>query len=179
MRALLNRIRLQFNSDMNPELVLSADSININEIHELQKMADRDKQLVADIKPYRASRSLNSNAYLWVMLGKLAEKLHTSKDEVYLLMLERYGQYTHIVVKAEAVDRVIEQWRTVRNLGPIRVNGVLGVQLQCYFGSSTYNTAEMAALIDGVVSECKDVGIETLTPAEIEHMNREWDRREV
>lgn len=179
MRAILKKMRLQFNESMKPEIVLTPDSINMNELHELQKHIDKDKQLVMEIKTYRQQRSLNSNAYLWVMLGKLAEKLHTTKDELYLLMLERYGQFTHIVVKAEAVDRVMHEWRTVRNLGPIRINGVLGVQLQCYFGSSTYSTQEMAALIDGVVSECRDLGIETLPPQEIERMSAEWGRQGV
>lgn len=91
-------------------------------------------------------------------------------------MLERYGQFTHIVVRPEAVDRFVSEWRVVRNLGAIRVNGVYGVQLQCYFGSSTYDSREMAVLIDGVVSECRDIGIETLPPDEIACMNQEWGR---
>ena len=37
-------------------------------------------------------------------------------------------------------------------------------------GSSSYDTKEMARLIDGLVSECKEVGIETLPPDEVERM---------
>lgn len=46
--------------------------------------------------------------------------------------------------------------------------------MQCYKGSSLYNTKEMSLLIDGVVRECKELGIETETPDEIERMKQEW-----
>jgi hypothetical protein len=135
----------------------------------------KDKpDLVIEVKPYRKRRSLDANAYLWVLLGKLAEVLHTNKDEVYLIMLERYGVYTHLIVKPHVVDRIKQEWRTVRELGEVTVNGQTGIQLQCYFGSSTYNTKEMAVLLDGVVSEAKEHGIETATPDELANMKSRW-----
>jgi hypothetical protein len=134
-----------------------------------------EKKLTLDIRPYRQQRSLNANAYMWVLLDKLAGVLHTSKDELYLLMLERYGEFTHLIVKPEAVSRVRNEWRTSRIVGDVTVNGKPGVQIECYYGSSTYNTAEMAKLIDGVVSECREVGIETLPPDEVEALKALWE----
>lgn len=64
----------------------------------------------------------------------------------------------------------------MRELGEVTVNGKTGVQLQCYFGSSTYDAKEMSVLIDGVVSECKEMGIETMTPDEIARLKSEWGR---
>lgn len=132
------------------------------------------KRYAAELKEYRAKRSLDANAYLWVLLGKMAAVLGTDKDSVYLEMLERYGVYTHIVVRPELVERVRREWRTVRELGPVTVNGKTGVQLQCYFGSHSYDTKEMARLIDGVISECRDLEIETKTPAELDAMKEAW-----
>jgi hypothetical protein len=83
---------------------------------------------------------------------------------------------THIVVKPHMVDKVKQEWRTVRELGEVTVNGKTGMQLQCFFGSSTYNTKEMSVLIDGVVSECKELGIETMTPDELAGLKNEWGR---
>jgi len=37
-------------------------------------------------------------------------------------------------------------------------------------GSSAYDTQEMSVLIEGLVSECKELGIETLPPDEIKRM---------
>lgn len=91
------------------------------------------------------------------------------------MMLERYSRaFTHIIVKPDIVDRVKVEWRTVRELGEITVNGMTGIQLQCYFGSSTFDTKEMSVFIDGLVYECRQLGIETLPPEEIERMKQEW-----
>lgn len=123
---------------------------------------------------YREKRSLDANAYMWVLLQKMAEALKSSKDELYIEVLERYGVFTHIIVKPRAVERIKEEWRTVRDLGEVTVNGEKGIQLQCYFGSSTYDTKEMSVLIDGVISECKELDIETLPPDEIRIMKERW-----
>lgn len=135
----------------------------------------RDKLLNLTAKIHREKRSLDANAYAWVLMQKIAEAIHTDKWSVYLMMLERYSPvFTHIIVRPEAVERVKGEWRTVKVLGPIQVNGSSVIQLQCYFGSSTFDSKEMASFIDGIVSECKEMGIETLPPDEIERMRREW-----
>lgn len=135
----------------------------------------RDKMLNLTAKIHREKRSLDANAYAWVLMQKIAEAIHTDKWSVYLMMLERYSPvFTHIIVRPEAVERVMGEWRTVKVLGPIQVNGSSGIQLQCYFGSSTFDSKEMSSFIDGIVSECKEMGVETLPPDEIERMRREW-----
>lgn len=137
------------------------------------KLKDKEN-LDITIKQHREKRSLDANAYCWVLLQKLAEVLKTDKDSLYEDMICKYGVFTHIVVKPSMVERVKEEWRAVRELGEVTINGKTGIQLQCYFGSSTYNTKEMSVLIDGIVNECKDQGIETLTPEEIADMKRKW-----
>lgn len=135
-----------------------------------------DKTYTVEIKLKRKERSLNANAALWVLLGEMAEKLHTNKDELYLEMLSRYGVFTHIVVKPNVVDRVKGEWRTVRELGEVTVNGKTGVQLQCYFGSSTYDTQEFTRLLDGVISEAKEMGINLISDADKAIMLAEWGK---
>lgn len=130
----------------------------------------------AQIQQKRDKRSLNANAYAWVLMDRMAEVLRTDKDSVYLTMLERYGKCTYIIVIPEAAERVKQTWRTVRELGEVTVNGKAGIQLQCYYGSSTYDTKEMSRLIDGIVSECKDLGIETMTPEELARIKEEWGK---
>ena len=139
-----------------------------------QLEAISDKLLTITAKIFRNRRSKDANAYAWVLMQKIAEVLHTDKWSVYLSMLERYGVFTHIIVRPHVVDRVIEEWRTVKNLGKVTVVGQTGIQLQCYFGSSTYDTREMAVFINGIVSECHEMGIETASPEELERMKREW-----
>ena len=177
MKATADNIRLQFNEHDRPEITLSLHLSRrqaLETVAELKAVLEKGKQLSVTIEQHRKRRSLDSNAYLWVLLSKMAAVLNTTKDELYLIMLERYGVFTHIVVKPEVVERVKQEWRTVRELGEVTINGKTGIQLQCYFGSSTYNTKEMSVLIDGVVSECQELGIETLPPDELESLKALW-----
>lgn len=133
-----------------------------------------DKLLTITAKLFRNKRSRDANSYSWVLMQKIAEDQHTDKWSVYLEMLGRYGVFTHIIVKPGVVDRVVSEWRTVKNLGEVTVSGQTGIQLQCYFGSSTYDTKEMSVFIEGIVSECHELGIETATPDELDRMKKEW-----
>lgn len=148
-------------------------STNQNILPEYEKLKD-DKKISVKAVRHRKKRSLNANNYLWVLLGKLADVHRADKWDIYLKMLRTYGKYTYIVVKPNVVDAVKKQWREVEELGPINLNGQEGIQLLCYFGSSTYDNLEMAVLIDGVVSECKDSKIETLPPDQITQMKEQW-----
>ena len=140
---------------------------------EYEKLKDCKKLRIRAVQ-YRKKRSLDANAYLWVLLQKMAEVLRTDKWSLYLQMLKRYGNFTYIVVKPTAVEAVKKQWRECEEVGEIDVNGDKAVQMLCYYGSSTYDTKEMSVLIDGVVSECKDLDIEVLPPDELRKMKEQW-----
>jgi hypothetical protein len=136
-----------------------------------------DKKVMVDIKLYRKKRSLDANAYLWVLLDKLARVLNTTKEELYQKAIKEKGVFTYIVVKPKMVERVKEGWRVCEVMGAVAVGGNgkdKGIQIRCYLGSSTYNTKEMSELIDYVVEECKEQGIETITPNELEEMKQKW-----
>ena len=154
-------------------------TFSINEasaINEINNIKDCQKLSIKAVK-HRERRSLDANAYLWVLLQKMAEALDRDKWGLYLEMLGEHGVFTHIIVKPHMVEKVKEEWRTVKELGEVCVNGTTGIQLQCYFGSSTYNTKEMSVLIDGVVSEAKEMGIETLPEEELIRMKEMWGKK--
>ena len=124
-------------------------------------LTTQDRESVWDIVPHKEKRSLNANALLWKMLGEIAAALRTDKWSVYLTMLKRYGTYTYICVKPKAVEAVKKQWRECEVIGDIDINGDKAVQMLCYYGSSTMNTKEFSVLLDGVISEMKEMGLET------------------
>ena len=128
------------------------------------------------LKKYKEKRSLDANAYLWVLIAKIADKLKTDNDSVYLNLLERYGVYTFVVVKPEVIERIKQEWRLTKELGEVVINGKKGIQIQCFFGSHTYDTKEMSRLIDGAVFEAKELGIDTRTPEEIFLMEQAWGK---
>lgn len=133
-------------------------------------------EYTVEVKRYREKRSLDANAYFWVLVGQIADKIHSDNESVYLDLLGRYGVYTHIVVKPNVVDKVKAEWRAVKELGEVNINGKKGIQLQCFFGSHTYDTKEMSRLIEGAVYEAKELGIDTRTPEEIALMTEEWGK---
>jgi len=139
---------------------------------EYEKLKDCEK-LRIEAKKYRNRRSLDANALLWKMIGEIASMLRADKWDIYLQMLKRYGKYTYIVVKPNVVEAVKKQWREIEEIGEVNVNGVKAVQLLCYFGSSTLDTKEFSILLDGVISEAKELGIETLAPEELERMKEQ------
>lgn len=157
---IVNGIEITFVLDKNT---------NLSSIDEL---VNKDLDIVA--KRHREKRSLDANAYLWVLCQKIAQKIDSNKDNVYLELLGDAGVFTHSIVKPEAVQRVKEQWRLVKELGEVTVNGKKGIQLQLYFGSSTYNTKEMSVLIDEAVRRAKELDIETLPPGELLSMKEAW-----
>lgn len=137
----------------------------------------KDKELNIDIKQFREGRSKDANALLWACIGEIAVALRTDKWSVYLLMLKRYGQYTYICVPPQAVDMVKRQWREVEEIGDIKINGRDAIQLLCYYGSSTYDTKQFSALLDGVISEMQEIGLEMPTSEEMRHCLEEWERK--
>ena len=173
MKSQANQIRLQFSANMKPEIIVTLTSRDgLESLNDLKAATDKGKTLDVEIKPHRERRSLDANGLLWVMLGKIAEALRTDKDAVYLKMLKRYGQYTYVIAKPEAVEKLKQSWRLVEEVGKTK-NGD-GVQLLCYFGSSLYDKREMSVLIDGTVSEAKELGIETMTPRELALIKDAW-----
>lgn len=137
----------------------------------------KDSKLSIKAVKYREKRSLDSNAYAWVLMQKIAEAVNSDKWSIYLECLKKYSRsFSHVIVKPEAVEKMKELYRTCVDLGEISVNGITGHQLQVYYGSSTFNTKEMSVFIDGIVSECKELGIETLAPEELERMKAQWNQ---
>jgi hypothetical protein len=92
-------------------------------------------------------------------------------------MLKRYGKYTYICVKPAVVEAVKAQWRECEEIGRVNINGQEAVQMLCYFGSSTYNTKEFSVLLDGVISEMKEMGIEAPTSEDMRRALEQWGKQ--
>jgi hypothetical protein len=158
--------------------------LSVNEVNDFKQLVDDMnglEKLSIEIKPYRAKRSLDSNAYAWVLIDKLAEKLNYTKIDVYREYIKHIGGNSETVcVKTEAVERLCKGWNSngigwITETFPSRLEGCTNVIL--YYGSSTYDTAQMSRLIDHIVQDCKTFGIETATPDEIARMMCLWEAK--
>lgn len=134
-------------------------------------------ELSVEVKKYRNSRSVNANGYLWVLLYKIGAVINRAKEDVYLMMLRKYGIFTQIHANKNAVERIKAQWKTAEVLDEKQIEGtdITKVKMLCYFGSSTYNTQEFSVLLDGVINEAKDLGIETMEEQEKQAMMAKWE----
>lgn len=156
------------------ELEITLSTYNKTIIEYLEKIKNKNKEISATIKRKSQKRTLDANAYAWHLMEEIAKVIDSDKDLVYLDMLGKYGVFTHIVVKPQIVERMKENWKVIKELGEVSINGNKGIQLQCYFGSSDYTQEEMSRFIRGISNECRDLKIPTLEDYEIESMVKEW-----
>lgn len=131
----------------------------------------RDAPLRVEIKKWTNRRSLDANAYAWVLIDRIAAALNDSKEAIYRQAVREIGGVSEIVcVKNGAVERLRQGW-SKNGIGwqtatmPSKLPGCTNVVL--YYGSSTYDTAQMHRLIDRLIEDAKLLGIETMTPDEL------------
>ena len=151
----------------------------------LMWLFDMDKDAVWDIEPHkeRKGRSLNANSYFHVLVQKVAQAQQppVSLAKCKNMMIAAYGQPEYIdgqqaIIKSNVPQEKMQEIEYLHT-ALVKISEENGTE--CYFyriyrGTHTYNNIEMQKLIEGVVQECKDAGIETATPAEIAKMIDVW-----
>lgn len=156
-------------------------TLSINEKPNLmrcyEELRECDK-LSVKIDKYREKRSLDANAYCFVLIGKLAEKLNIPVIEIYRDAIKEIGGNREVVcVQNEAVEKLCKGWEH-NGLGwqtdtmPSKIEGCTNVIL--YYGSSTYDTKQMSDLIKNIAEACIEQGIDVRTPDEIAKMLALW-----
>lgn len=138
----------------------------------IPKMLQLDETKEYEVKEYKHKRSLNANAYYWVLVNKIANALNQSKEFIHLCMLKQYGQRYVVCVPYDVpIENLVKYYEQdgVRKQGD-RLFKTYNV----YLPSSEMNTYEMSKLIDGTVEEAQSMGIETMTPDEIAHLKAMW-----
>lgn len=162
---------------VNIDIATGAPQItfSVNEKSDLLQGYDELKNvelLSIEIKEYKKRRSLNANAYAWKLITEIADVLRLPKDTVYIAMLKRYGQSELISVLSHIpVEGYIKYFEEA---GESTLNGKHFKHYRVYKGSSEFDTREMSILIDGIVSEAKELNIQTETPEEIARMKSLW-----
>lgn len=160
----------QYNTNFNENSTEIVLNIHSNDISTLEKL--RGLKLNVELKQFRERRSLNSNNYAWELITKIADVLRSSKEEVYLQMLKRYGKSQMISVLSEIdVNKFLKYFEEA---GESTLNGKLFKHYKVYTGSSEMDSKEMSILIDGIVSEAKELGIETMPPNELKSLKESW-----
>lgn len=143
-----------------------------------------EREIELSISLPKRRRSLTANAYAWVLIGKLAAVLRQGKTDIYRAAIREIGgNYDIVRIKAQAVETFCRAWEKdgcgwmTETLGAVCERGELWVDVIAYYGSSAYDSRQMATLIEYLVTECKEQGIETMPPREQADILKRWASR--
>ncbi len=177
MKAISNDLRVTFTEQGYPEITLTLTNHHRADIDDLRQVISQGKQLTVEVKQCRKKRSLDANSYAWVLITKIADVLRTSKDDLYIEMLKKYGQREPqlLSVVSEGAEMI---YRATNNhcteVGESELNGKAFKHLAILIGSSQYDTKSMSILIDGIVQDAKELGVEVMTKSELELLKSGW-----
>lgn len=127
---------------------------------------DQDKVYDVKIEPFSEKRTKSMNSYYWVLVTELASKLNTSKDELHAELIKRYAPRDYLSMLSQV--NINDYFPYYDLQSTYKSNGNTFKSYLVYKRSSDMNKNEFRGLLDGLVSECHECGISTMTPQEIE-----------
>lgn len=148
----------------------------------VRKMKNKVYQM--EVKEYRQKRSLDVNQKLWAMINEMSTILRLTPEEIYQGYIPDVGNnYRIFPVLPEEINQVAEEWchghigRLVEDMGPCRLRDLRGYHnLKCYRGSSEYDTKTFSRLLELVIQDCRNLGIETMSERERSLLLDEWEK---
>lgn len=134
-----------------------------------------DKPVEVTVKKFSESRTVKANAYLWALITEIGNVLRENKEDIYLDMLKQYGQGGAVSVELRFSDDFERTYKYFEYLGESELKGKTFKHYRFWVGSSEYNREEFSILLDGVLREAQNLGIETKTKEEIESLLRSFE----
>ena len=132
---------------------------------------EKDEELTTKKK----KRSKNANAYFWELLGQLCQEMNLDVIKEYQRRVKELGIFRQWEIDTENVPTFEKMW--CKNgiawfIEKVDENGEKAT-INAYYGSSSYNSKQMSRLIDNLVQDCKEIGVETLDEMEIKSLINE------
>lgn len=129
---------------------------------------DKDEELTTKKK----KRSKNSNNYFWSLLQELCQEMNLDVIKEYQRRVKELGIYRQWEIDTVNVPTFEKMWES-KGIAwfteKVDENGEK-TTINAYYGSSSYNSKQMSRLIDNLVQDCKEIGIETLDDLEIKEL---------
>lgn len=175
-------IILKTDTDINTrklKISLLVDASNKDVVEQLKS----ENKLTIELKKWRQKRSLDANSYCWVLCDKIAKELCkdgtiVTKEDVYKDAILQIGSFEPFIVQEKTYMNFKRIWEK-QGLGFL-VQEVSKkdkcIKVNCYYGSSTYNTKEMSLLIEDLIELAKTLNVETKSQSEIDSLLKEWDK---
>ena len=141
----------------------------------------KDAPVEITIKKATKHRSLEANRYAWALIDQIAAKSHAKRPDVYRkAILDIGGVSKDMFMKADALPVFTQIWEKQGLGNQVEVvdeDEAGWCSIRVFFGSSTYDTAQMSALLDSLIQEAESLGIPTITPKEEQRMLGRWAKK--
>ena len=156
--------------------------LDTNQLDIVEQLKNEDK-LNIEMKKYRQKRSTNANNYFWKLLTEYCEVKEVDTIKEYKERVKRLGIFRISRVESKDVETYKKSWE---NWGTAWFCEIYDTEylgdvefkiLHLYYGSSSFNSRQMSRLINDLVEDCIEVGIETKTPAEINSLLESWGKK--
>jgi hypothetical protein len=171
---LIKDFTVQFAKEHYVTFRVKESSALVNHAEEWAMLFNQGKELELIVKPVTKKRSLSQNSYAWTLISQIADVLRACKQDIYIQMLSTYGQREPVTFAV--IDKAFDTLQKSTDGYAIKI-GERVHQDKIYFdvailrGSSTYDSREMSILIEGIMSECKDLHIATKSMEEVRLMS--------
>ena len=142
-----------------------------------------NRQYTLEIKQFRKKRSLDANQKMWALINEMSTMIKLTPEEIYQGYIPDVGNnYRVFPVKPEDINEFAADrcnghiGRMVEDMGPCRLRDLRGYHnLRCYKGSSEYDTQTFSRLLELVMQDCRQLGIETMSERERSLLMEEWE----
>lgn len=172
---------LRYDADGNAELVITVSPESKWAAKQIYQEAAQYEKCIIQIDKWKKHRSREQNAMLWALLEIMARaaggrKGSISPHECYVAMLEKYGKAEYLLVLPDAISTLKKAFRCVQEIERRDYNGKEMVMVRCFAGSSTFNTTEMSELLEGVLDELAEMGVNAQDAADVAYIRQEVRR---
>lgn len=174
----LEEINIDYNTGKPKITFLLEQKDKLSDIEQLKGL-----KLKIEAKKYIKKRTTNANNYFWKLLQELCDLAEIDTVEEYKRRVKELGIFRRFRIETKDVKTFEIMWQ---DKGIAWFCEVLDTEyigntefkiINAYYGSSSFNSKQMARLIDGVVQDCKVYGIETKSQQEINSLLESWNKK--
>ena len=127
-------------------------------------------------------RSMDANAYMWVLCDKIAKVIRATKEEVYRDAIKHTGVFSDVAVQSEACQTLVKSWGSngigyfseIFDSGLVDKDGNPMKRVRLYEGSHNYDSVAMARVVDYVVDLAKTLNIQVLSQDKVKELEATW-----
>lgn len=160
------------NEDGSTSIVLRTNS-NVN--YDILNLFGQ--QIECAVKKIKAKKTVNANNYCWELCAQIAASMYLSSVDIYKEAIRQRGMYKDYEVPEDEIKKTNETWCSfglgwfTEKVDNASDNKVI---LRCYYGTSSYSSAQLGMVINYLTEEANDLGLTTLSNKKKNELINNW-----